>query len=327
MIPAINFSCSGTIIKWIIAARWRESFESFSELQIWRPVSGDEFVKINSTIISATSENDSEIYELETLLAFQEGDVLGYFQPARTSMLELYLEDSHRSTTYFERMSQQLTSFIISEARMDTHYPVVAVRTGEFMFFPDIKGYCAPTDPPGCGCGFMSEERVYALFDIPPLPTGSREHFSDQQLLFPSVTFTCSGSIVKWIVGARWKSGMNSPELQIWQPVGDGVYTMKNNTVLLADVKEDDDVYEFPVTHPLPVQSGDILGLLQPHAIDSQLRIAYDTDGSLTYDFTGAEQQSGETLDIASFGASSLSAIPLVSVEIGEFNCFFICDI
>ena len=308
--PAINFTCNGTIMRWIISARWRGIFEAFSELQIWRPVSGDEFVIINSTIISATSENDSEIYELETSLAFQEGDVLGYFQPDE-SILELYLEDSHRSTTYFERpVSQQLTNFFLSEAEIDTRYPITAVRTGiELIAILEIIVYYTHTDPPGCGCGFMSEERVYGLLDISSLQTRSRQNFNDQQLLFPSVTFRCNGYIVKWIVGARWNSGMNSPELQIWQPVGDNIYRKKNSTVILADVREDDEVYEFPLTHPLPVQPGDILGLLQPPAIDSQLRIAYEKSGTqLAF------------VIVSTSVVSTLTAIPLVTVEIGELQ-------
>ena len=50
----------------------------------------------------------------------------------------------------------------------------------------------------------MSVERVYALFGIPELNKGSRKGFDGQQLIFPDITFMCSGEVVKWIMGGDW---------------------------------------------------------------------------------------------------------------------------
>ena len=161
----------------------------------------------------------------------------------------------------------------------------------------------------------MSVERVYALLSISSLQTGMRKDFSDQQLIFPSITFTCSGQIVKWIVAGKWNNGKNLlPELQIWRSSGDSTFERLNSTVISIASKEDDDVYEFPVATPLPFQPGDILGVRQPDKGDSRLQVRYDRGGDLVYYATGADENN--VFDIS--GATTSTDIPLVTVEIGE---------
>ena len=83
MIPGINFACSGSITSVVIGAEWENGDEAYTELQIWRSNSADVYVKIDGTSIAADEENNSEVYEitLDPPLAFQDGDILGYFQP------------------------------------------------------------------------------------------------------------------------------------------------------------------------------------------------------------------------------------------------------
>ena len=123
----------------------------------------------------------------------------------------------------------------------------------------------------------MSVERVYALLGIPPLQTGDRRDFNNQQLIFPSITFTCSGEVVKWIMAGKWNDQEDRdkfPELQIWRSSGDSTYQKQNSTVISVTSREDDDVYEFSVVPPLPFQPGDILGLRQPPRGVSRLQVA-----------------------------------------------------
>ena len=135
VIPAINFSCNGTITSWIIGAEWRDNDnpEGYIELQIWRGSSLDQFQKVNGTLVTVGSENESEVYEIETSMEFQEGDILGYFQPKKDkSRLNLYLENSGRITTHHDRlMGMPVTpppAPVFDET--DTKYPLIAVRTG-----------------------------------------------------------------------------------------------------------------------------------------------------------------------------------------------------
>ena len=137
MIPAINFSCNGTITRWIIGAEWRDNVdnpEGHIELQIWRGSSLDQYEKVNGTLVMVDSENDSEVYELAISMDFQEGDFLGYFQPDKDkSRLDLYLENSGRITTNHRMvggMAITPPSSPIDFNKQDTKYPLIAVRTG-----------------------------------------------------------------------------------------------------------------------------------------------------------------------------------------------------
>lgn len=138
IIPDINFTCNGTINKWIFGAKWMENSPAFTELQIWRRTSDTEYTKVGNTTIMAGTENGSEIYEyqLHTPLAFQEGDILGYFQPRKQkSELDLYLENSERLTTYHIRLDNNDFTpddhFTLSDdTDTDSKYPLIAVRTG-----------------------------------------------------------------------------------------------------------------------------------------------------------------------------------------------------
>ena len=94
--PEVGFTCDGTVSSWVFGAKWEGKSQSFTELQIWRPVVDNDrvFTKVWSTEIF-TSENQSELYyyPLTTPLAFQAGDVLGYYQPPSTqSQLSLLYE-------------------------------------------------------------------------------------------------------------------------------------------------------------------------------------------------------------------------------------------
>ena len=134
--PSISFACNGTIRKWIIGARWEGNSDAYTELQIWRRSSGSVYTKIGNTTIMVGTENDSQLYEypLETPLAFQEGDILGYFQPDdRSSELDLYLEKSRRLAEYRNTVNQlepPTGPFDIGAAAEDDHYPLITVVTG-----------------------------------------------------------------------------------------------------------------------------------------------------------------------------------------------------
>ena len=87
-------------------------------------------------------------------------------------------------------------------------------------------------------------------------------------MIFPDITFTCSGEVVKWIMGGDW-NGDEYPELQIWRLSGDSTYVKLNSTVISVASREKYDVYEYTADPPLPFQPGDILGVLQPDNEDS----------------------------------------------------------
>ena len=140
LVPSINFTCNGTITKWIFGANWRGFSPALTEFQIWRSVSSTTYRKMSGTEVRVGGRNSSDMYEyqLQTSMEFQEGDILGYFQPiANRSQLDLYLEDSNRITTYHQSLCVDCLSpsptgdtFSLTSAPSDTRYPVIAVTTG-----------------------------------------------------------------------------------------------------------------------------------------------------------------------------------------------------
>ena len=176
-------------------------------------------------------------------------------------------------------------------------------------------------DPPNCGCGFMSAERIHALLEEPQLDgRGDTKEFDDQQLLFPSFSFMCNGSIVKWIFRAeKWNSGCNEfPELQVWRPAEGSTYEKVNSTQVTVTDESESEVYEYSLEVPLLVQPGDVLGLLQPDKGVSRLRVAYDDNGdSVYYVFSGSPENI-----VFGIGDADMTKTdtPLITLEICKFN-------
>ena len=165
----------------------------------------------------------------------------------------------------------------------------------------------------------MSMERVIALLSL--LPVGFRKDFSDKQLIFPDITFTCSGEVVTLIMGGNWNLMEDSyPELQIWRPSGDTTYSKEQSTTIMPTSEEDDRVYEFPVEPPLPFQPGDILAVRQPHKDDSKLQVDYDNGGVSTYYYKSYGDSQETEFDITGGDVMTDTDLPLVTVEIGEFD-------
>ena len=111
--PQVNFTCSGSILSWVFGADWEGNTDSFTELQIWRPGSEDgSYTKVGSTTIMV-DRNTTRLYEyrLSSTMAFQAGDVLGYYQPAASSSQLILLvelqgrEVEHQVRYYFDAES------------------------------------------------------------------------------------------------------------------------------------------------------------------------------------------------------------------------------
>ena len=144
-----------------------------------------------------------------------------------------------------------------------------------------------------------------------------------QQRVFPDISFTCKGSITKWIVGAGTGGGSSpSSEIQIWRKSGADSYTKVASTQLTAQsTTSNPNVYEYVPSSPLGFQEGDILGVYQRE--DSNVVPYYQES-------TGPQnlRQSG----LVNSAANSLTApplateydYPLVTVEIGMFHNIYL---
>ena len=140
LIPGINFTCNGSITRWIFGTRWEGYGDAHIELQIWRRNTDNQYMKVNGTSVIVGAENDSRVYEyeLETPLAFQEGDILGYFQPgnmAATTQLSLFVDNvdrmaAHRTALGNDSVPPPNGAVFNSITNINTRYPLIAVRTG-----------------------------------------------------------------------------------------------------------------------------------------------------------------------------------------------------
>ena len=163
------------------------------------------------------------------------------------------------------------------------------------------------TDSPSCTTNFLSRSALrQGALNVNINDVKKRER---QQRIFPDITFTCKGSITKWIVGAGADNGDALPELQIWRSAGRTSYT-KANFSLLSFGKPIENVVEYNLTTPLEFQEGDILGVYQPR--DSALDVYYqERDGPVNY------EEGNSALSTVTLGTPhNQYDYPLVTVEI-----------
>ena len=181
------------------------------------------------------------------------------------------------------------------------------------------------TDQPQCVNGFVTNEMLQSVylqrrFGLHSIPKST-------QIVSPHNSFTCDGNVTKWIM--RWQqiSFMTSsfPELQVWRPSNEAnaTFQLVGRTAITADpgATRDiaDNVFEFTVNPPLPVQAGDVLGIYQP--AESRIKLFYEPEGS-----NKALFQSGvNNLSIfpnSPLTVESIMRAPLISAEVGR--CLFV---
>ena len=178
------------------------------------------------------------------------------------------------------------------------------------------------TDPPGCGCGFMSVERMRILRSLETVGSATNP---DQRLqITPDIKFTCDGMITKWIVGADWDSSDSLyPELQVWRNIGNDMYQKRNGTFITIPLVSSNRIYEYDNFSPIPFQAGDILGVFLPRNRATRLHLLSETTNSPTNYYLNTAHSASEspfdTIDIQSTQLLRSRAYhPLVSVEIGK---------
>ena len=138
-----------------------------------------------------------------------------------------------------------------------------------------------------------------------------------QQRVFLDITFTCNGSITKWIVGAGTGGVSSLPsELQIWRRSGQD-YTKVGSTQLTAQSPTSDpNVYEYIPSPPLGFQEGDILGVYQ--RTGSSIVPYYQVStGPRNFRQNGLVNSAPNSLIAPPLAAEY--DYPLVTVEIGKF--------
>ena len=139
IIPSLNFTCSGNVTSWLLARgelQGSENTDAFVELQIWRPVSGDntEYTKIGSTTINVSGGQQNQYPPLP----FQAGDILGYYRSAFPLILENVA--SGRSFYSIRDMDSPATNFSVYNAAFfpDGLNILIGATTGK-THFPHVR--------------------------------------------------------------------------------------------------------------------------------------------------------------------------------------------
>ena len=147
--PEMNFTCNGTITKWIIGA---DSFfgtnrHLYPELQVWRNIVNDTYRKISGTyIFFPFADLENRIYEYSgfTPIEVKAGDILGVFTPEDSYSRIFLLSErgSNRPAQYYHSLSDSTLSSSNIDVidiennmpqltRTTNYYPMVTVEFGK----------------------------------------------------------------------------------------------------------------------------------------------------------------------------------------------------
>ena len=137
--PEVGFACNGSIQSWVFGAQWVGQNSSFTELQIWRPTGDGVYAKVGYTTINTARSKALYEYPLSPPLAFQAGDVLGYYQPepSRSQLSLLFVQDGRENQLgyVYSRTGPASLLNINSGSRSSTFQLFVNVVTGKYFIF------------------------------------------------------------------------------------------------------------------------------------------------------------------------------------------------
>ena len=116
----------------------RASGDDQPELQIWRRDSGGEssYIKANFSLLTPNATSDPNVHEYypDAPLEFQEGDILGVYQPERGgSQLVVYYQDNSGPDNYREFNASAPSVFTLGSTITQNDYPLVTVEISTGM--------------------------------------------------------------------------------------------------------------------------------------------------------------------------------------------------
>ena len=141
LFPDIIFTCNGSITKWIVGGTTNDGKNRTPELQIWRNTGGSNYTKANFSNLSSSTPVSNNIVEhtLSTPLEFQEGDILGVYQPRHMdSALVVYYQERDGPVNFRNNMlDSALTAVNLDNLDNQYDYPLVTVEitTGKLMHY------------------------------------------------------------------------------------------------------------------------------------------------------------------------------------------------
>ena len=137
LFPDITFTCNGLVTKWIVGGTTDNTESLQPELQIWRNNGGTSYTKANFSLLpfSALVNNVAE-YTLTTPLEFQEGDILGVYQPRRQdSALVVYYQERDGPVNYEGLGITALSTVTLDTPHDQYDYPLVTVEISTGIYW------------------------------------------------------------------------------------------------------------------------------------------------------------------------------------------------
>ena len=295
IIPGINFTCTGTLTKWIIGAQ-RTVTEATNprhpQLQIWRLRQGstNSYDRTNhfSDITDLNTTDDLNVYEFipNPPLEFRANDFLGLYHPRiGDTQVEVYYQ-SEGGPRNFRRSNRDspVTSNFKTFGGVGNDLPLVTVevngKSGKDYIIQcnNINVLSLGESAGSCTEGFITKEKLANE----ALLIGDFVEMYGQQTIIPDMIFTSSGSILSWTFAAQYDaSATQYPELQVWRENTTGTYMKVGSTVNMEPIQTAYlNVYEYILDPPLQVLAGDVLGIHQPSSRDSRVHLLFLTDSN-----------------------------------------------
>ena len=137
---------------------------------------------------------------------------------------------------------------------------------------------CLGGSAENCTEGFVTRERLadeaFFIRDF--------TFMYSRQLIIPGITFTSSGSVVRWTFAARYRtSATQYPELQVWRENTTGTYVKVGSTGNMEAAQTAYlNVFEYVLDPPLQVLAGDVLGIYQPSSRNSRVHLLFLSDSN-----------------------------------------------
>ena len=135
--PAMHFTCTGLLTKWIIGGEPNQFNNPFPELQLWRATSQNSYSKAGFSLIAslpnATMYTNVYEYILDTPLEFQVGDVFGLYKPRENeSVLNIFVQENSGPFAYGQKedASMAFTEIMVDSTMPlnQNDYPMVSVE-------------------------------------------------------------------------------------------------------------------------------------------------------------------------------------------------------
>ena len=140
LIPDWNFTCNGSITSVLLGVDLQNR-QQYPQVQIWRRASflSDQFNKVDSREITMTVGNFTTTgvfhYKLTPPMQFQNGDVLGIFQPSKGgSLVRLYYNSNDNTAPVAYRLQYNPQTVNIATTGGLT------TRSGEYILLTPITG-------------------------------------------------------------------------------------------------------------------------------------------------------------------------------------------